>query len=50
MSERPGKIKEIIPVELGYPRDRSDDEFLTLRKKVLLNFIEKQDKNIEYYI
>jgi ABC-type nitrate/sulfonate/bicarbonate transport system ATPase subunit len=35
MSPRPGRIEQIIPVELERPRDRSSDEFLRLRGKIL---------------
>ncbi len=35
MSPRPGRIEQIIPVNLDRPRDRSDSEFLNLRGKIL---------------
>jgi ABC-type nitrate/sulfonate/bicarbonate transport system ATPase subunit len=35
MTPRPGKIEEIIPVELERPRDRSSAEFLALRARIL---------------
>ena len=35
MTPRPGKIEEIIPVELERPRDRSSAEFLALRGRIL---------------
>ncbi len=35
MSPRPGRIEEIIPVELERPRDRSSQEFLALRARIL---------------
>jgi len=35
MSPRPGRIEEIIPVELERPRDRSSAEFLALRGRIL---------------
>ncbi|MEK7951148.1 ABC transporter ATP-binding protein [Luteolibacter soli] len=35
MTPRPGKIEEIIPVELERPRDRSSEEFLALRARIL---------------
>jgi ABC-type nitrate/sulfonate/bicarbonate transport system ATPase subunit len=35
MSPRPGRIEEIIPVELERPRDRSSAAFLHLRSRIL---------------
>jgi ABC-type nitrate/sulfonate/bicarbonate transport system ATPase subunit len=35
MTQRPGKIEEIIPVELERPRDRSSSDFLHLRGNIL---------------
>ena len=50
LSERPGTIKEIIPVKLPRPRDRSNSLFLDIRKKILINFLGDSELNIEYYI
>lgn len=50
MSERPGKIREIIDVDLPRPRDRSNEDFLNIRKHILISFLGKADINIEYYI
>lgn len=35
MSENPGRIREIIPVDLPRPRDIENSEFLALRKRIL---------------
>lgn len=35
MSENPGQIREIIPVDLPRPRDIENSEFLALRKRIL---------------
>jgi ABC-type nitrate/sulfonate/bicarbonate transport system ATPase subunit len=35
MSPRPGRIEQVIPVNLDRPRDRSDAEFLNLRGRIL---------------
>ena len=35
MTQRPGKIEQIIPVEMERPRDRSSSEFLRLRGDIL---------------
>ena len=50
MSPRPGQIKETIEVNLPRPRDRSDEDFMEIRKRILVNFLGKSDINIEYYI
>jgi sulfonate transport system ATP-binding protein len=50
MSERPGKIKKIIPVELPGQRERSSEDFLRIRKSVLEEFFSKNDEKLEYYI
>ena len=35
MSENPGRIKEIIPINLGRPRHVEDEQFVALRKQIL---------------
>lgn len=35
MTQRPGRIERIIPVELSRPRDRASSEFLRLRAEIL---------------
>ncbi len=35
MTQRPGKIEQVIAVELDRPRDRGSDEFLKLRGEIL---------------
>lgn len=50
LSERPGNIKEIINVDLPRPRDRSRQEFLNIRKKILTSFIGNTGLDVEYYI
>lgn len=50
MSERPGKIKKIISVDLPGQRDRSSEDFLLIRKSVLEEFFGKNEKMLEYYI
>ncbi|MGN0353254.1 MAG: ABC transporter ATP-binding protein [Roseburia sp.] len=50
MSERPGRIKDIVSVDLEYPRDRSNYNFLELRRKILKHFLEDKDCPIEYYL
>lgn len=51
MSARPAKIEEVISVEMGRPRQRSDPDFLGLRAKILqtLNFAGKRQE-LQYYL
>jgi len=35
MTQRPGRIEQIIPIDLQRPRDRGSDEFLHLRGEIL---------------
>lgn len=50
LSERPGRVKEIIPVNLSRPRDRSNNQFLEIRKKIMISFLGNSELDIEYYI
>jgi ABC-type nitrate/sulfonate/bicarbonate transport system ATPase subunit len=35
LSQRPARIEQVIPIQLGRPRDRSSKEFFQLRKEIL---------------
>jgi sulfonate transport system ATP-binding protein len=50
LSQRPGKIQNIIPVELSEPRDRNSEEFLKIRKKVYREFFEYKEVEPDYII
>lgn len=50
MSERPGKIREIIEVNLGRRRDRGGADFARIKKKVLSYFFEDKNAVPEYTI
>ncbi len=50
MSSRPGKIKEIINVDISKPRDRSSYDFATIKKRVYKHFFDTEDISIEYTI
>jgi sulfonate transport system ATP-binding protein len=51
MSTKPSVIKEVIPVKLSRPRDRSSYDFMEIRRKVMLSLFDKDsDKQIEYII
>jgi len=45
MTPCPGRVEEIIPVDFARPRDRSSDEFLALRARILkmLHFAKEGD-------
>jgi len=44
MTARPGKVREIIPVPLTRPRDRTSREFIDIRSKVLAELQEEFEK------
>lgn len=46
----PGRVKRIITVGLGKSRDRTRDDFLEVRDKVMSCFEEKLPDTTEYYI
>lgn len=50
MSNRPGSIIKEIPVELPRPRERSNYDFMRIRKEVYGEFFSQTDRNIEYFI
>ena len=50
MSNRPGTIKKIVPVELPRPRDRSGYEFVQIRKLIYAEFFAEADKPFVYAI
>ena len=50
MSSRPGKIKEIINIDIGKPRDRSSYDFATIKKQVYKHFFDTEDLSVEYTI
>lgn len=50
MSNKPGIIKEIIPVELARPRARTSEDFFRIKKKVFREFFEDTEQSVDYYI
>lgn len=50
MSSRPGKIEEIVQVQLGRPRDRGSADFAWYKKRVYDHFIKAKQKGPEYVI
>lgn len=51
MSPRPEKIEEIVDIKLRRPRNRTSEDFLIIRKKILekLNLVSKIE-DLEYYL
>lgn len=50
MSDKPGVIKKIIPVELSRPRDRNSNDFAYYRRKVYEEFFEREESKGDYMI
>lgn len=50
MSEKPGRIKEIVKVDLGRPRDRGSAYFARIKKKIYSHFFEDDEITFEYNI
>lgn len=50
MSNRPGTIKKIVPVQLSRPRDRNSYDFVTIRKQIYTEFFAEVEKPFVYTI
>ncbi len=50
MSNRPGTIKKIIPVDLPRPRDRGSYEFSQVRKAIFAEFFRQEEQPFTYAI
>lgn len=50
MSSRPGRIEEIVPVELGRPRERGSADFAWYTKRILDHFLKPREKKFDYVI
>jgi len=50
MSPRPGKVQEILSVEIGRPRARNNPDFLVLRSKILEILHFANEVNLSYYL
>ena len=50
MSPRPGKVQQIIPVEMGRSRARNNPDFLVLRSKILEILHFANEVSLSYYI
>lgn len=50
MSNKPGVIKKIIPVELPRPRVRTSADFFQVKSVVFKEFFEDSQQDVDYYI
>lgn len=50
MSNRPGTIRKIIPIELARPRDRSSNEFAQIRRAIYKEFFVEAENPFAYQI
>lgn len=50
LDANPGRIKKIIKVGLRFPRERSSNEFLEIRKEILMALFNRGEEVIEYYL
>lgn len=50
LGQRGSGIKNIINVELSYPRVRSSGDFTYIRNKVYRNFFDEEESALEYYL
>lgn len=50
MSNRPGVISKVINVEIAKPRDRSNYDFVQIRREIYSQFFEDSSIDIDYYI
>lgn len=50
MTSRPGTIKRVVNVELAEPRNRNNNEFISIRKSIFSEFFTEQQIDLEYVI
>lgn len=50
LSSRPGRVKQIIDVNLPRPRYRSSGEFVRIKKDIMAEFFKEQDQQEAYVI
>ena len=51
LTDRPGRVSNVIRIDLPRPRDRSSLEFMALRRKVMLALEKRpEDVEVEYYL
>lgn len=47
LSSRPGRVQEIINVDLPRPRERSSEEFMRIRMRIMQYFFQEADKSVD---
>ncbi|MBV4419444.1 ABC transporter ATP-binding protein [Clostridium tyrobutyricum] len=50
ISQRPGKVKKIVPIDVGRPRDRNSHDFSEIRKLIYKEFFSNQKEVFNYTI
>lgn len=50
MTSRPGTIKRVVNVELAEPRNRNNNDFVAIRRKIFGEFFAEQQVDLEYVI
>lgn len=50
LTERPATVKKEFRITLDRPRDRSSIEFMNIRRKIMMEFFDRKDAAIEYFI
>ncbi|MDF2924037.1 MAG: transporter related [Paenibacillaceae bacterium] len=50
LSSRPGRIVEVVPVELARPRDRGSSDFAYIKKKIYSHFFTDEPAGMEFAI
>lgn len=50
LDANPGRIKKIVKVGLNFPRERSSNVFLEIRKDILMTLFNRNADTIEYYL
>ncbi|ADY55839.1 Taurine-transporting ATPase [Syntrophobotulus glycolicus DSM 8271] len=50
MSSRPGTVRKIFPVGLGRNRDRSNPDFINIRRAIYQEFFEQKEQLLDYVI
>ncbi len=50
LSTNPGRIQEVLPVDIGRPRDRTDYDFINIRKQIFTALSLQREEMVEYYL
>ena len=50
LSSRPGRVAEVIPVDIARPRDRGSNDFAYIKKKIYKHFFTDEAASAEFVI